>query len=259
MANAIPNIPVVNAGALYMSGLVLSNNAVAPTTVVDVSTGAARDSLNVNDIVVSSAVALTITSSGAGGLDTGALANNTLYAVYAIGSSNNQLGNGQPYSAYPGTVIMSLSFTTPVLPFGYDMFRRIGAVRIDTAAVRKFEQVGLGNSRTVWYDVALPTAITAGSSAVYAAVVTTALAPAVNTNIHFLSVFTPTAANNTLNLSYSGVGAVGQAVVSGSVAGVVTTNVLTCPQLVTAGVGGIFYKVTGSATALSVAGYVDQL
>ncbi len=259
MANAIPNIPVVNAGALYISGLRLSNNATAPTTVVDVASGAARDSSNINDIVVSATTSLGITVSGAGGLDTGTVANNTLYYVYAIGSSNNQLGNGQSYSAYPGTVIMSLSMTSPVLPFGYDMFRRIGAVRVDTAAFRKFEQIGAGNSRTTWYDVALATAITGGSSAFYAAVVTTELAPAIDTNVHFFTSFIPTAANNTLNLSYSGVGAVGQAVVGGSVAAVVTTNVLTCPQLVTAGVAGIFYKVTGTAAIISVAGYVDQL
>ncbi len=255
MANAIPQIPVVNAGALYMSGLKLSNNVATPNTIVDVASGAARNSTNINDIVVSTAVSLNIAVQGAGGLDTGTVANNTLYYVYAIGSSNNQLGNGQPYSAYPGTVLMSLSITDPVLPFGYDMFRRIGSVRVDTAAFRKFTQTGAGNSRTTWYDVAIPTSVTAGTSAVYAAVATLQMVPAIETNVLFLTLFTPTAANNTLNLSYSGVGAVGQAVVGGSVAAVVTTNVLTCPQ----NVAGIFYKVTGSATAISVAGYVDQL
>ncbi len=257
---ALPQIPVVNAGALYISGLNLTNDATTPTTIVNLSAGAARNSTNVNDIVVSASVNLTVTASGAGGLDTGTVATNTLYAVYAIGSSSNQLGNGQSYSAFPGTVMMSLSFTAPTMPAGYDMFRRVGAIRTNgSSQVAKFHQVGSGAARHMWYDVALATAITAGSSATYVAVVTTAMVPAINTDVNFLSVFTPTAGDDTLNLSYSGVGAVGQAVLSGSVAAVAKTGVILCPQLVAAGVGGIYYKVTGSATALSVAGYVDQL
>ncbi len=253
----LPQIPVVNAGALYVSGMRLSNNATTPNTLLNVAAGACRNSTNENDIVISEAVVISTGSRGALGLDSGTIANNTLYAVYAIGSSSNQIGNGQPYSEYPGVAMLSTNFTTPVLPQGYDMFRRIGAVRTNgSAAILAFQQVGSGESRHMHYDVALATSITAGASATYVAVATSGLVPAIDTDVDFLTVFTPTAGDDTVNLSYSGVGTVGQAVMSGSVAAVAKAGVLSCPQKAAS---GIFYKVTGSATAISVAGYVDQL
>lgn len=252
----LPQIPVVNAGALYINGMNLSNDAAVPNTQIQVTAGACRNANNVNDIVISDTVTLSTNVRGAGGLDTGTIAASTLYAVYAIGSSSNQLGNGQPYSAYPGTIIISASFTSPVMPMGYDMFRRIGAIRTNGASqIVKFYQSGSGSSRQMWYDVALATAITAGSSAIYVAIDLTGLVPSQATNANFLTVFTPTAGDDTVNLSVSGVGAVGQAVMSGSVAAVAKTGVLLCPVLG----AQVFYKVTGSATAVSVAGYTDQL
>lgn len=258
----IPQIPIVNAGLLYVNGLVLSNDSVAPNTLLNVSAGAARNSTNINDITLPAAVQLNINAKGLNGLDTGTLANNTLYTVYAIASSPNLIGNGQTTSAVPAGVIMSLSNTTPTLPRDYDMFRRIGQVRIDTAAIRKFLQTGTANTRVVSYDEALPTALTSdapGTSVVYTAVLTTQLVPAINTEVKLLVASTPSNAVNSVNLSYSGVGAVGQAVVTGDVSAVVVTSVVSCPQKVTAGVGAVFYKVVASSLVLSVAGYVDTL
>jgi len=251
----LPQVPVVNAGLLYVNGLTLSNNVAASATKIDVAAGACRNSTNVNDILIADAVSISTGSRGANGLDFGVIANNSLYAVYAIGSSANQIGNGQPVSAFPGAAMLSLNFVTPVLPAGYDMFRRIGAVRTGIATVLNFFQVGSGAERHMYYDVALPTAIVAGDSAAYAAVALTGLVPSIATDVDFLTVFTPTAGGDTVNLSVSGVGAVGQAVMSGSVAAVAKTGVLRCP----ATAAGILYKVTGTATAISVAGYVDQL
>lgn len=252
----IPQIPVVNAGMLYINGMNISNNATTPNTLLDVAAGSCRNSTNVNDIVISSTVTINTAAVGVNGLDTGTLAASTLYAVYAIGSSANQIGSGQPYSAFPGAAILSASFTAPVLPQGYDMYRRIGAIRINGSSnIVKFYQSGAGSARHMYYDVALATAITAGASATYVNVDLTGLMPNIATDANFLTVFTPTAGGNTVNLSVSGVGAVGQAVMSGSVAAVAKTGVLSCPVLAT----GVYYKVTGSATAISVAGYVDQL
>jgi len=61
-----------------------------------------------------------ITVSGAGGLDTGSEAANTWYAVYVIGDST---GINTP------NTLISVSFTSPTLPSGYDKFRRVGWVR----------------------------------------------------------------------------------------------------------------------------------
>lgn len=59
-----------------------------------------------------------ITQSGLGGLDTGSSSNNTWYYVYAIAKPDGTPG-----------LIFSASSTTPSLPVGFTMFRRIGAVR----------------------------------------------------------------------------------------------------------------------------------
>lgn len=60
--------------------------------------------------------------SGAGGIDTGALANNTWYNVFAI------------YDGSTENIIFSLSATAPTLPGGYTLFARIGTFRIDGSA-----------------------------------------------------------------------------------------------------------------------------
>lgn len=257
----LPQIPVVNAGALYVSGMRLSNNATTPNTLLNVAAGACRNSTNENDIVISEAVVISTGSRGALGLDSGTIANNTLYAVYAIGSSSNQIGNGQPYSEYPGVAMLSTNFTTPVLPQGYDMFRRIGAVRTDgAAAILKFYQVGSGDSRTMWYDVALATAVAGTNVDDFTAVALTGLTPAVATEVKVLASITPQVAGNGVHLRFTGSAAAvtgGQAILTGDVAAVVATAVLSCPQSAAA---SIDYVTDGTTTAtLSVAGYVDQL
>ena len=68
---------------------------------------------------------------GAGGLDTGAVANNTWYAVFLI------------YGASGKSIIASLSATAPTIPAGYVYSGRVGWVRTDGAAhVVAFTQFG---------------------------------------------------------------------------------------------------------------------
>jgi hypothetical protein len=100
---------------------------------------------------------------------------------------------------------------------------------------------------------------TAGSSATFAAVDLSASVPARATTVIIKGTYTPTAANDELALR-SGDSATdeGQAVVSGSVAAVVTIAMLTCPCNATSA-SAIDYKVTGSAVALNTQGYVDEL
>ena len=83
-------------------------------------------------------------------------------AVYAIGSSLDQS---------IGSALVSLSFTAPQLPGNYDMFRRIGAVLCDSSGnFLQFVQGGSVNdsNRPMWYDTALATSVTSGSSDTYA-------------------------------------------------------------------------------------------
>lgn len=68
--------------------------------------------------------------SGAGGLDTGTIANNTWYSVWII-------YNGSTVSG-----LLSTSATTPTLPSGYTYKARVGWVRYATAALQASIQYG---------------------------------------------------------------------------------------------------------------------
>lgn len=259
-----PEIPMVNAGLLYINGLQLSNSAVSANTWFNVAAGACRDHTNVNDIVISNNVVVDIAKVGVAGIDTGAVAASSLYAVYAIGSSANQIGNGQPYSAYPGTVIISASFVQPALPFGYDMYRRIGTVATTSGStLRPFTQYGSGATRTMWYGGSLATSITAGASTSFVEVgvnaVTTCVAP--QTCKVLLNVtLTPATAGNKVTLSATGVSGSDYASFSGSVAAVAANNMLICPALVDNDTE-LFYRVSnaGDAVAIAVRGFEDNL
>src|SRR5271163_1557919 len=122
-----PNIPVVNKGLLYVNGFAVSQGAInvanLATNAINVTGGQCRDSTDTNDIVLPNATYTLnpLISGQVNALDVGALAAAvTLYYVYAISDSTQY--------RTPGT-LLSLAdniFATPVLPFGYDMYRRVG-------------------------------------------------------------------------------------------------------------------------------------
>lgn len=261
--------PAVGLGYLYLQGMVM---AFVGTTTFTVSQGICRDSTNVNNISLglpanvaatqtgelpvpagSGIVTVDITTSGVGGLDTGTIAASTFYAVHVIGDS---------YGNKASSVIISTSLTAPVLPSGYNMFRRIGMIKTDGSShVLAFRQAGLSVDRWMWWDVAIATGVTAGASATFATVDCSAGIPAlgVNSEAIFLVLFTPTAAANTVELRPGLSSATnGYARLSGAVGGVVEVGMMTCP-IDTPMTDAVDYLVTGSATAISVAAYLDQL
>lgn len=246
-------IPLENAGTKYINGLRLTNDGTTPDEIVNIASGAARSSSNNNDIELDAAVDVNNTLSGAGGLDDGSVAADTLYAVYLIGDSSK-------YNATAGLLSLA-SNATPSLPFGYDMYRRVGYVLTDaTSDFLLFDQRGNSADRTMWYRQAVATDITAGASAAYAAVDSSGSTPSQATQVLYRCTFTPTGANDELHLRSgdSAVAGDSQAVASGSAAGVVKLDMLWCPCGATASTS-VDYKVTGSATALNVQAYVDQL
>jgi len=290
-ASQIPLVPVVNKGLSYMNGLQMTWTDGDTLTIAQ---GQCRNSTNVNDIILArpplnngTAVTTPFTVStaivGAGGLDQGTMANNTFYAVYVISSSENSWIDLPPselqslsvppftspdptaavtQSAYyiQANVLISTSFTNPLLPYGFDQFRRIGAVLTDGSAnFLAFDQRGNGVDRTMTYRASIATDITAGSSATFAAVDVSASIPVAGIEGIFKCLFTPTAADDQLALR-CGESATdeGQAVASGSVGAVVTAAMLYCPVGLTLA-SGIDYKVTGSAVAINTQGYVDEL
>ncbi len=79
-----PNTPIVNAGVKYVNGLSLDQSS---TNLLNIDVGAARDSLNQNDIVSENQILLNMASLGVNGLDAGTLLANKYYAVFLIGDS----------------------------------------------------------------------------------------------------------------------------------------------------------------------------
>lgn len=260
--------PVTNARQYYINGLKL---AYASATTLTVTAGRCSNSTNVNDISVglpqnvaatqtgtepvdagTGTVTINTAVNGAAGLDNGSMANNTFYAVYAIGDS---------YGVQPGSALISANLSTPQLPQGYDMFFRIGYIKSNgSAQILPFRQDGCGLDRWMWYDAPIATDITAGSSATYAAVDASAGLPSSTpTMVRWYCTFTPTAADDTLVLAPgTSTSTLGYASASGAVAGVVETVQLTCPTD-SPNTDAIDYKVTGSAVAISVQAYLDQL
>lgn len=263
------NTPVVNGNIMYVNGMRL---AWVSTTTFTVSQGLCRNSTNVNDINIGlplnvaatqtgelpvpaggGAVTVDITLTGAGGLDQGTLAASTFYAVHAIGDST---GNNA------GSALISTSLTAPVLPGGYDMFRRIGFIKTDGAShVLPFRQEGLSTDRWMWWDAAIATSVTAGSSATFATVDASAGIPpmGVSSEAMFLVTFTPTGAGDALQMRPGLSSATsGYVQVSGSVAAVATTTTVILP-IDSPYTDAVDYLVVGSAVAIDVAAYLDQL
>lgn len=260
----MPATPIVNAGMKYINGM---NLAWVDATHITISSGKARNSTDANDIVYPGPIAylypngqpatpvvtlpavMTINAAvnGANGLDTGALANSTFYAVHVISDS---FGNN------PTAGLLSLSATAPALPSGYDMFRRVGYVLTSgAAAILEFRQVGATADRWMWYDVGIAE-LAGGASAAYAAVNIATSVPATATMVTFDAVLTPTGAADLAHLQPTGAtGADGYAILSGPVAGVVMRAPLTVPC---DGTPSIDYKVTGTLS-LNTKAYLDLL
>ena len=260
--------PITNARQYYINGLKLTW---LTGTTMSVSAGRVSNSTNRNDISIglplnvaatqtgtepvaagTGAVVINTAINGAGGLDNGVMANNTFYAVYAIGDS---------YGIEPGSAIISANLASPLMPAGYDMSFRIGYVKSSgAAALLAFRQDGCGLDRWMWYDAPIATGITAGASATYAAVDASAGLPsATPTMVNWFCTFTPTAAADKLVLvPGTSTATLGYASASGSVAAVANTVQLVCPTDAPV-TDAIDYKVTGSAVAISVAAYLDQL
>jgi len=297
-AVAIPNQTLSNAGSDYINGLQIGYNS---TTSINVYPGRCRDNTNLNDIFLLSQqqetgnnpTVVSISTNGINGLDQGTVAINTFYAVYVVASSKfGNLSPNNPYNpnypnAYPtGAVspptnviqypfgylptggLLSKSFVQPLLPFGYDMYRRVGAVLTDGSShILSFWQIaGNGNDRWMWYDANI-LVLNGGTQASWTGVnlLTVPAVPPPNlttqklTNfgqVKLIAEFAPTAAGNTAQLrSHASASVNGQVTISGVVAGQPQWLMVDCP---TDSIPEIDYQCTGTLS-LYVTAYLDML
>jgi hypothetical protein len=119
-------------------GLITSNDTDTDHD-INITAGAVRDATNAVSMVLSSEITKQIDAAwavgdDAGGMDTGAVAQDTLYAVWLIKRSDTGVVDA----------LFSTSFTSPTMPTSYDYKRLIGAVTTEDAAANiiGFTQVG---------------------------------------------------------------------------------------------------------------------
>ncbi|MGL6123755.1 MAG: hypothetical protein ACRC1W_12225 [Shewanella sp.] len=243
-------LPFVVKPFLYINGLELSNPAVNPDEVLNIATGQCRDSTDVFQITVDSALTVSNLVSGLGGLDTGVVAADTLYAVHIV---------ADPVTQQLPQAMISLSATAPLLPFGYSAFRHIGYVRTDaTSDFLLGFWSGNNNSRLFMYDAPIATAVTAGASTTDAAVSLATFVPALaGIPVWIKFAMTPAAASRTLTLkTFGATGAMYQA--TSQVTSVVLRDsalVLTALNSTAPSIEYLWSAGGGDAVAIDVAGY----
>lgn len=249
------NTPIVNAGLLYVNNLQLTNDATTPNTKLDIAVGQARDSTNVNDITLSTAVVINgLTFGVANGVDIAALVASSFYAVFVIGDSNDVKTTAG---------LLSLSATAPALPVGYDMFRRIGYVLTDSSAhILKFWQYGSGAGRRMYYDTPIATpAITTATT--YSSQSLAAGIPAMACDTILKVTFTPNTATDIVQMAPYGSSPTTAMIAFGygSDAAVAQVGMATVPCALNSSVPTITHKETSASDALviAVSGYVDNL
>jgi hypothetical protein len=259
--------PIVNLPSLYINGGVVSNDATTPHTILDIAAGQFRDSNNMIDMVLgdflnegygtdNSVTRLNAAVNGINGLDTGSLATSSIYAIYVIGDSSNKNPTG---------VIASLaSNSVPLLPFGYDSYRKIAYWPTQSGsaywAVGYYTPSSIG-VRRFYYDAPIAlTLASSGAATTYSAGATalTNIVPAVNNlPIFFNASFIPgNAAGDTLKMQ-PGNGTGDAIIVTGQVTTVHVTQSVTVLSQLVSGVPTVNYKVTnsGDTAALNVAGF----
>ncbi len=243
----VPNTPIVNAGVKYVNGLDIAKTA---AKVISMAAGAARDSSNVDDIVLSSAASINGAVVGANGVDVAVLAASSQYAVYVIGDSKS-------YNATAG--LLSLSASAPSLPAGYDMYRRVGWVQTDGSSnILQFWQYGSSQNRSYYWDV--PIAVTTSVVTSFTAVSVAGGVPPIDTQVILKLSYTAASAANAVEfLPYGSSGTVG-VVHFGCGAAVLQKGNVTVPSKLNAGVPTILYKmVTSDAMTTAISGYADYL
>lgn len=110
----------------YIGGLITSNDAGDADHDVNIAAGEARDPTDVESLRLVTEItkqidAAWVVGDDAGGIDAGAVAANTLYAVWLVKRSDTGVVDA----------LFSLSFTAPTMPTSYDFKRLIGAVHTD--------------------------------------------------------------------------------------------------------------------------------
>ncbi len=251
MLEPTPNTPIVNDGLLYVNGLKIANTASSVKTLF-LNQGAARDSKNVNDIILSSTVTINGSRTGANGVDVVTLASNSMYAVYVVADSNLKQRTAG---------LLSLSPSAPFLPYGYDMFRRVGWILTDSSAnILQFWQYGYNEERMYYYDTGIA-ALTGGASTTPEVVHLFTSVPPISTEVLFQVTYTPSSAGNFANFLNFGAGSPSSIIaIFGYGVAAVQHGMITVPTNLQGANPSFLYTVSsGDTLTLVTSGYKDYL
>lgn len=243
------NRKISNDGLIYLFGLGLT---AADGVSFTVDSGQCRNSTNENDIVLSNPVTVNTAATGAAGLDQGTIANSTFYAVYIIGDSK---------VVKPTTAILSLDTDAPALPFGYDMFRRVGWIKTDDAgAIFDFVQIGKGVERQYYLNIPIPqNIILSGGDLTPTEIDVSVGMPPIQSNIIVNIDYSPGGATNLLKIDPFGLSSFA-AIFSIEYGGLGVISNYSLPVGLDNGVPKIVYEVdTGDSVTFFAVGFVDQL
>jgi hypothetical protein len=239
--------PLSNYRFKYVDGLELT---ILGDETLSIAAGQCRDSDDTFQIVSDDAITVSNTFAGVNGLDQGTVAASTLYAVYLIG---DLVGANLPAG------LLSLSSTSPLMPYGYNAARLLGWVRTDgTSDFLAGKFYGHSGERVFMYDAPLATPITSGAATTYTAVDLVGLVP----NEDGLPVIvgfdmTPAAASRIMSLQPFG-GTGNEVSITSQVTAVQVTGNVEVLAGLDHGVAALNYKWSaggGDAVALNVAGY----
>lgn len=261
--------PIVNQPSLYINGMICSNDATTPNTILDVSAGICRDSANNQDILLgnylgvngssgaNAATKINFAVNGLNGLDTGSIAASTLYYIYVIADPTGFKASGCIAST-------TAPASGPLMPLGYSLYRLIGYWPSDGSShlllgyMSSLGNNALSNWRQFTYDAPQATAVTAGHATSYTAVDLTKWVPLIDqTPVWIAYSFTPNAATTSI-LTLQGANSTGNAVsITGQVASVpITGNARVLAQIKSSKPEINYAGVSASdATALNVAGF----
>ena len=241
----------------YINGLGISNDLVTPNSLLDIAPGSCMDSSGSYQLSLNSSVKINSAVNGLNGLDTGTIAASTVYAVYIV---------WDPVSNQPAGGLLSLSYSLPLMPYGYSAYLLIGYVVTDSSShfLKGYWSAGNSSQRQFTYDAFQATAVTAGASTSYAPVNLISLVPNVaNTPVQIYSNYLPGTAGDSLSLQ-AGNATGAQAIIIGQVATVHLASIdtiLAQPVIVSSVLSPVInYKVSaGDAVAIDVAGYQWQV
>lgn len=129
----------------FIFGARLSFSSVSKLTIGTIGEiSCLRDSTNAYNLLFTGLLNADMAITGAGGLRSGLTeAADTWYAILLIGDTSD---------ANTPKGFIDISHTTPILPSGYDVFRRVGWARNNSSSdFLNFSQTGSRNDRRYWY------------------------------------------------------------------------------------------------------------